>query len=337
MSNSINKQEISVKISPSIIVFTFLFVAGIWLAMQIQAIIFMTFIAYIISVGLNRGIDKLEKSFGLNRILGVLILYSAFVLVLSIFLAFIFPPLIKELSTLLQNMQMPMAFATQLENFEIDFASVKSLLETFGASINTALTVIGSTFSGAFVAITTMVISIYFSLEKSKLIKDLADLFDRGREEAIKSFFHEVDNQLGNWIRGQIILMTIIGLTTFVGLTLIKVPYALPLAIIAGLLEIVPNIGPIFSAVPAVIIAYLALGWPAAVAAGILYLVIQQAENSIIVPKIMKANVNINPLVSILGILIGGKVFGVVGALLAVPIFIVFRTIYTTWQKYLKN
>lgn len=334
-SSQTKKQELTVKISPSIVVFTFLFVAGIWLAMQIKAIIFMAFIAYIISVGLNKGIDRLEK-WGLNRIVGVLVLYTLFALVMSLFVAFIFPPLIKEISVFLQNMRLPNGFSEQLENFQVDFASVRGLLEALGTSMTTALSVIGSTFSGVFVSITTIVIAIYFSLEKPKLIKDFAKLLDRSREAALQSFFNELDSQLGNWIRGQIILMTIIGLTTFIGLSLIGVPYALPLAIIAGLLEIVPNIGPIFSAVPAVVIAYLALGWPAAVATIVLYLVVQQAENGFIVPKVMRASVNVNPLVSILGILIGGKVFGVVGALLAVPIFIVVRTTYATWKKYLQ-
>lgn len=336
MSTKTKPQELLIRISPSIIFFTFLFVAGIWLAMQIKAIIFMTFIAYIISVGLNKGIDKLESKFALNRALGVILLYSLFVLVLSLFIAFIFPPLIKESSLFLQNVQMPEEVTEQLANFEVNFDSIRNILSALGTSLATAISIISSTFSGAFVAITTMVIAIYFSLEKTNLIKDVSKLLDRGREQALKSFFNEVDLQLGNWIRGQVILMAFIGAITFIGLSVIGVPYALPLALIAGLLEIVPNIGPVFSAVPAVIIAFLAFGWPAAVATTVLYLVIQQLENNLIVPKIMKSSVDVNPLVSILGILIGAKLFGVVGALLAVPIFIVLRTVYTTYQKYLK-
>ena len=335
MSDISSKQELTVKISPSIVIFTFLFIAGIWLAMQIKAIIFMTFIAYIISVGLNKGIDKLENKLRLNRIFSVLIIYVLFIALLSLFIAFIFPPLIKELSILLTSIQLPSVFQDEFKNFEVNFGSIKGLLDTFGTSIATAFTIIGSTFSGAFVAITTVVISLYFSLEKPKVINDLAGFFNKDRAEEVKEFFHEVDNQLGNWIRGEMILMTVIGLITFLGLIALKMPYALPLAIIAGLLEIIPNIGPVFSAIPAIAVAFLTFGWPAAIAIAGLYLVVQQLENNLIVPKIMRTNVNINPLVSILGILIGAKLFGVVGALLAVPIFIVFRTVFTTWKKYI--
>jgi len=335
MSDTSPKQELTVKISPSIVIFTFLFIAGIWLAMQIKAIIFMTFIAYIISVGLNKGIDRLENKLKLHRTLGVLIVYILFVALLSLFIAFVFPPLIKELSVLLTSLQLPTVFQNELKNFEVNFGSIKGLLDTFGTSITTAFTIISSTFSGAFAVITTMVISLYFSLEKPKIIDGLAGFFSKSRVEEIKEFFNETDNQLGNWIRGEMILMTVIGLMTFLGLIALKVPYALPLAIIAGLLEIVPNIGPIFSALPAIAVAFLTFGWPVAIAVTILYLVVQQLENNLIVPKIMRSNVNINPLVSILGILIGAKLFGIIGALLAVPIFIVFRTIFAAWKKHL--
>jgi len=331
-----SKQELTVKISPSIVIFTFLFIAGIWLAMQIKAIIFMVFIAYIISVGLNKGIDKLEGKLKLHRILSVLIIYVLFIAIISLFVSFIFPPLIKELSILLSSIQLPNVFQNEIQNFEVNFSSIKGLLDTFGTSISTAFAIISSTFSSAFVAITTMVISLYFSLEKPRLVNGLSDFLSKDRVEEIKDFVHEADNQLGNWIRGEIILMTVIGLMTFLGLIVLKMPYALPLAIIAGLLEIVPNIGPIFSAVPAIAVAFLTFGWPVALAVTVLYLLVQQLENNLIVPKIMKTNVNINPLVSILGILIGAKLFGVVGALLAVPIFIVFRTFFITWKKYVK-
>lgn len=337
MSNNTAKNELLVKISPSIVIFTFLFVAGIWLAMQIKAIIFMTFIAYIISVGLNKGIDRLENKFKLNRIFATLIVYAAFIAIISVFLAFILPPLLGEVSNLINNLQLPVVFQNGFQHFEVNFSSIKGLLDTFGTSITTAFNIISSTFSGALVAVTTMVLALYFSLEKPRLNQDVAKILNEKKVEESKNFLNEIDNQLGNWIRGEIILMSIIGLMTFFGLLALRVPYALPLAIIAGLMEIVPSIGPVFSAVPAITVAFLAFGWPVAAGTALLYLVVQQLENNLIVPKIMRTNVNINPLVSILGILIGAKIFGVVGALLAVPIFIVARTVFHNWKKFLKK
>lgn len=331
-----SKKELLIKISPSIVIFTFIFAASIWLATQIKDIIFMTFVAYIISVGLNKGIDKLEK-LKLPRVLGVIIVYLVFLLFISMFLAFVFPPLIKELSNLLISLELPAVFQSELQNFEINFNSVKGLLDTFGTSVGTAVGIISSTFSGAFIAITTMVISLYFSLGRPKLIEGITSLVKKNRVDEVEDFVKEINTQLGNWIRGEIILMLVIGVMTFIGLISFKIPYALPLAIIAGTLEIVPNIGPILSAVPAIIVAFIAMGWPAAAGVAILYIVIQQLENNLIVPKVMRSSVDVNPLVSILGILIGAKVFGVIGALLAVPIFIVARTVYGSWIKHLRD
>jgi len=329
------KSELTVKISPSILLHAVLLALSIWLFAQIKSIIFMAFIAYIISVGLNTSVDRIEQKLRWPRWVGVLISYLGFVLVLAVFLIIIFPPLVKELSTLLYTVQIPTDFAEDLQSFEVNLSSIKGLMDTFGASVNTAISVIGSTFSSVFIVISTLVISLYMSLEKPGLINGLSGLSkDPSRVEALRKFFQELDLQLGNWIRGQFILMTVIGLITFVSLIILQIPYALPIAIIAGLLEIVPNIGPIFSAVPAIIIAFLAFGWPSALTVLALYIVIQQLENNLIVPKIMRSSVNINPLISILGILIGGTLFGVVGALLAVPLFIVGRTVLVTWKKY---
>ena len=128
--------------------------------------------------------------------------------------------------------------------------------------------------------------------------------------------------------------MLIVGAITFVGVMILGVPYPLPLALLAGLLEVIPNVGPTVSAIPAIILAAINLGWPATIATLVLYIVIQQLENNLIVPRVMKKNVDVNGLTSILCILIGGSLFGVVGALLAVPLFIVLRTIFEVWRKY---
>ena len=128
--------------------------------------------------------------------------------------------------------------------------------------------------------------------------------------------------------------MMIVGGITFVGTALIGVPYALPLALFAGLMEAVPNVGPTIAAIPAVFLALVNLGWGGTAAVLILYVIIQQLENNLIVPRVMKKNVDVNGLTSILCILVGGTLFGVAGALLAVPLFIVLRTIFETWRKY---
>jgi predicted PurR-regulated permease PerM len=130
--------------------------------------------------------------------------------------------------------------------------------------------------------------------------------------------------------------MFIIGLATYIGLMLLGIDYALSLALIAGLLEIVPVLGPLIAAVPALIVASAISPW-ATVTVVILYALIQQAENNLIVPKVMGRAVGFSPLVILIILLVGGKLLGVLGALLAIPItlmgFIIAKAILTVDWK----
>ena len=117
-----------------------------------------------------------------------------------------------------------------------------------------------------------------------------------------------------------------VGLLTYIGLTILGVDIALPLAVLAGLLEIVPNIGPVISAIPAVLIAFpihpiLALSTAA------LYFLVQFLENHILVPNIMKRATGVSPLTSIIGLMIGFRLVGPIGAILAIPTIIVIRSL----------
>lgn len=332
-----NTQEINIRISPSILIYTFAFLLSLWVVREIKNIIFMAFAAYIISLGLNRGINKLEKKLKLNHFLSTIIVYLLFVGFIFLIASFAIPPLVNELTTMVSSIKIPEDWQTSLFGNQVNFDinALSGLMEQFGDSIATAVNVVGSTFSGGFIVITTMIISLYLSLDKPQMMDHLSWITtDKKKLERAEDFVNEVDNQLGHWIRGQLILMTVVGTAVFLGTSLIGIPYALLLGVISFFLEIVPNIGPTVAAIPGVALAFAFLGWPGAVAALVLYVVIQQLENNFIVPKIMKNNVDVNALTSILGILIGAKLFGVIGALLAIPIFIVIRTVYTNWLKY---
>jgi predicted PurR-regulated permease PerM len=129
-------------------------------------------------------------------------------------------------------------------------------------------------------------------------------------------------------VRGELTLVLVIGLLSFVGLTLLGIPYALPLAVIAGVMEIVPVVGPIIAAVPAIAAALL-ISPVFALATAALYFVIQQLENHLIVPTVMNRAVGLNPLMTIIALMIGGRLLGIGGAILAVPIVVVLKIIIT--------
>jgi predicted PurR-regulated permease PerM len=138
----------------------------------------------------------------------------------------------------------------------------------------------------------------------------------------------------GRWVRGQLLLGLSVFIATVIGLTLLTIlgfaefgQFTLVLALIAGVLEWLPIIGPIVAAVPAILIG-LSIGFPAAIAAALLYTAIQQLENHVLVPKVMGGAIELHPAVMILALVVGGSLFGIGGAILAAPIVAAGRDLY---------
>ncbi len=189
-------------------------------------------------------------------------------------------------------------------------------LTTIGSNIFSFVT---SVFGGIISFFMVLVLTFYLTIEENGFKKFIRHIFPLDKNEEVNYLVEKMQKRLGLWFRGQMILSLIIFVTVFIGLSLLGVKYALLLAVLAGLLEIVPILGPWISAIVAVFFAW-ADGLNKAIYTAILYLVIQQLENNIIVPKVMGRNTGLNPVVVILSILIGGRLAGVIGALLAVPI-----------------
>ncbi len=326
----------SVSIAPSTIILTVGFLLSLYFLYYVRSIVVLLFLAFIVMVALNPAVTSLQKRLRLPRALAALIVYLLTISGLVVLLALILPPLTQELYQLVRTLDLPpyLQLQRELANFKFTVSEVSALAERVGTSINLIFSIVTSTFSGVFTFFTLIVMSFYLMLDRPFLYKKVSWFSRESRHlEMARSFLDSLENQLGSWVRGQILLMLIIGLVTFAGLTLLGIPYALPLAILAGLLEILPNLGPTIAAVPAILLAYLGLGPVYAGVTAIFYILVQQLENNIIVPKIMRDNADVNPLVAIVTILVGLKVGGVVGALLAVPAYILIRSIYSLWYQ----
>ncbi|OIP74546.1 MAG: hypothetical protein AUK08_00325 [Candidatus Pacebacteria bacterium CG2_30_36_39] len=221
---------------------------------------------------------------------------------------------------------------------EFSFSQIGSLANQFSSSVNFLVSAITGTFAGIFTFLTLLIMSFYLLIDRHHLHKKVAWFTNEEKQlELAKNFINSLEKQLGGWVRGQIILMIIIAITTYFGLMMLRVPFALPLAILAGFLEILPNLGPFISAVPGILIAYLTFGIPMAGATTLMYIIIQQLENNFIVPKIMSANAKVNPLISMLCVLTGFQLGGVVGGLIAIPIYITIRASYSLWRSHKEN
>lgn len=333
MLNLFKRRKTYIEISPSIVVFTAGFLMFSYFLYLIRHILILLFMSFILMVALNPAVNKLEKRIH-SRLLSIVIVYILVIVVISSTLAFLVPPLAQQLIQLLRLIDLPY-LQNVISELKFTAQELNQFADNYGESINALLSVVTSTFRSLFTFLTLFVISFYLIADEPKLHLKIGWLTSSKKHYKIaRKFLDDIEEQLGGWVRGQLILMIVIGIVNYAGLALMGIPYALPLALLSALLEILPNLGPTLSAVPAVIIAFLDKGNAWALATVGFYIIVQQLENNFLVPRVMKKNADVNPLIAILSILIGFQLYGVIGGLLAIPIYIMARTIYSYWRKY---
>lgn len=318
-------KQVTVNFSPK----TILVLAGavliLWLAYFLKDILVLFLIAFIIATAIKPLVDLAEKK-NIPRTLSIVIVYALMVLFIYGLIRLIIPPISTQATQIIDNRQeIAIRITGYLSNAP---AGIKNLIHTFtddlptrlghytsGSVIDNALGV----FSGLLGFLTIFVISFYLLLEKNSMEDFIEENWLFGSKDRIKRIYRKISTKVSLWIRGQVILSGAIGILTYVGLSVLGIDFALTLAIIAGLTEILPVIGPIIGAVPAVIIAF-AISPIMAFWVAILYLGIQQFESQILTPQIMKRAVGLSPASVIFTLLVGAKLLGILGVLIAVPV-----------------
>lgn len=322
-----------IEISERSIVFAILFPLGLAFLWLIHDILFSLLIAFILMSALRPIINFLVEK-RIPRGPATFIVFFGFVLIFLGLVYMIIPPIVAETSAFVRNFPgIVQSLNPQLRQY-IDVNSISQYLPNF---TNNIFKIIGGVFSNFFFVLTTMFFSLYFLLEVDIIDKAISPFFPEARVKHIKQIATGVEHKLTSWFWGQITLMTVIGVITYICLTIAGVRYALPLAVLAGLLEIVPNLGPIIASVPAITIG-LADSTVLGLSILAIYFIIQQLENAIIVPVIMKRAVGISPVFTLLALLIGGKIGGVLGVLLSIPILIIIEAVLTeAFSQFNKN
>ncbi len=321
----------TVTISPISIMYAVAIILGLAFVYYIHSILILVFLAFLIMTALNPAVRALQRV-GLPRAVGIAVAYLTLVVSVVIFAMLIIPPLAVQMVNISESLNLPIdipLLQSQLRDLTFSLNEVNQLLGNVGSSVRAFFAVVGSAFNVVFTIFTLLVISAYLLIDRDRLHLRIAWFTDEKKHlETAKRFVDEVESQLGGWVRGQLILMLTVGVVTYLGLSLLGIPYALPLAILAGVLEIVPNLGPTIASIPAIAIGLIYAGPVMALMVVGFYVIVQQLENTILVPNIMSNSVDVSPLTTIVLILVGLQVGQVVGALLAVPVYIVLRTLF---------
>lgn len=296
-----------------------LVLAGGWFFYQIQSVLFTLAISFLVSSAMLFPIDLLAKKIPRS---GAILLSYALVIGVLIFLgSIVFPPLIAQTTKFYAKF--PEYFTTVSRQFNIDTSVLNANIEKIGSNlIKLTMSLVSDTVQ----FITVFVISIYTSFERKNFHRYFQRLLGEKRGEEAERILIKVETRLGSWIRGQLTLCLIIGLTTYAGLTVLNFPYAVPLAVMAGILEAVPNLGPVLASIPAIIIG-LSNSLLMAVTAAAVYFLIQQFENHLIVPRVMSQAIGLPPLAVLIIMMVGGSLAGTVGIIVSIPVFIVLTTV----------
>ncbi len=316
-----DKMVQKIDISHKTVIFITLFALGLWIIYLIRDLLIILFISAIFVSALSPIVNFFIR-LKFPKALSITVTYIIIATIVAGLIVGMLPPLVEQSSRFIAATPTLVGQFFNITNID---ASVFSSGITSISKNLFSITI--SLFDNLLTVIFLLALTFYMLLEKDKLENRIASLFKK-REERVRKLIVKIEEKLGAWLQGQMILSLLIGVLSYIGLTILNIPYALPLALIAGILEVIPVIGPIISAIPAIFLA-LTVSPILSVVVAAMYLVIQQLENHLIVPQVMKRAVGLNPLIVILAIAIGSRLLGISGALLAVPLAVVIQIIAT--------
>jgi predicted PurR-regulated permease PerM len=316
-----------IEISSNTIFRVVLILLAFWFVYVVFDIFLMLFAAFIVASAVEPVARFLDK-YKIPRALSVISVYVVVLLVIAGAVSLMVEPLAmqtRQLATIVPSVVNSLSSITPLipriEQADL-IESIQAGLLSFGDNIaNFSLNVFAGTRSvitGFVSFLFVFVIALYLVVERDALKKFAHLLTPKEHYPYVARAIERAQRSVGRWVLGQAALGTIVGLIVGTGLWIIGVPYALLLGILAGVMEIVPVIGPMIAATPGVLVA-ITQGWVIGLVTFIFYVINGQVESHILIPNIMKRAVGLPPLVTIIAVILGARLLGVVGVILAVP------------------
>src|SRR3990167_8957309 len=290
-------------ISIKTVVATALMFFGVYLLIRLGPLLLSVVISLLVVLALEPGVKFFKRTKFMNkpvpRSLAVGVTFLVTVVVIILILTVGLPPVVSQSQKLLVNLS---GLVTKIPFLQQKESVLKELIPQISSLSGNVLTVTFSFFSG-----------------KTK--------------DEMEKLVEEVEGNIGHWVKGQLLLMIVIGVSTFLGLLILGVNYPLAIGLVAGLFEIVPVLGPVVTAVLAATVGFAESPVKGFAVIG-LFVLIQQLENNFLVPKVMQKVSGFSPLVILLALLIGSNFFGIVGAVIAIPITMVLVVIVKHFLRY---
>jgi len=318
----------------------FLVALGFCFLWLIRNVLFLFFVSLLVATGIEPLVNWLRKKGPFNRSTGILAIYFLVFGLLALILFLALPPLGREGQQLVSKFSDPQQLRNLINNINNEFfqniassayENAGSLLQNAQVSaqaINIGLGIFEVLFSFG----TILVIVFYWLNEKATIRRYIFARMPQDQQAHWSDLWDSVEKKLGAWMRGQLTMMLFIGVMAGIGYLILGLKFAFALAVIAGLTEVIPLIGPYIGGAPAVLVA-LTQSVTLALLVVIFIVVLQLIEGNILVPRVMESAVGVSPLTVIIGILIGTTLAGIGGALIAVPIAAAIQVIANNLLK----
>jgi predicted PurR-regulated permease PerM len=300
-----------------------------WVLFQVRDTLLVIYVAALVAIGLSPSVTAIQKHRRtpkrMQRWAAVLVIYLIFISILVAIAMLIFPPLIAQARELWAEAP---GYLERWQQWLVDRGllgaplSVREAVEqapgTKTDAVGTIFGAIWSVVGGIFGLVTILILAFYLMVDSDNIVGAFVRLFPRNRRVRVREACESVSTKVSAWLGGQLLLAGIIGSTAAIGLWLMGVPYFWVLALIAGIGETIPMVGPLLAAVPAVAVGFtVSPSMGAGVA--VFFFIQQQVENHLLVPKVMERQVGVSAVAVIVALLLGGSLLGIVGAILAVP------------------
>lgn len=311
----------------------FLIVLG-WILFLSRDIVAAILLAIVFSAAFDPIVTFLEER-RLPRLLGTLLIYLLAALIVGFVMYAFIPIALSEISSLLDGSSnltaggLPFGLDSVVAHFSESLGAFNDFLTGSNASL---IQVISTFLGGVLMAVAIFVLSFYLTIGRDGVERFLYAILPVAYEHKAVQIYERVRRKIGRWLLGQFFISLVVGVATFVGLRALGVKYSLFLGLLAAVAELVPYVGPIFTGGLAMVIA-LGQSTSLIIYVFFLFLVIQQLENHILQPLVGRYTTTLNAVVVISALLIGGKVFGIVGVILAVPVAVFVQEIIEGWVE----
>jgi len=312
------------EIAPRTIAWILVTIAGVWLFLQLHAIVLLVVVALVFAGTFNPLVEWMERR-GVKRFFALTLLFVALLVVTSLLIVFTVPPLLEQLGQIVReapryrdqlivvlqqrDFTAPLARAVQGAGLEQAFARLESGLLAYTPRIVTGLGW----------AVTTLFLTFYLLADGKRTQGVLYAVVPRDYHMRLARILQNLEAIVGGYMRGQLITSVAIGVFTYVLLLICGVPNALSLALFAAVVDVIPLVGGLLATTPAVLSA-LTGGMPVALVVLVALVAYQEFESRILLPRVYEHTLRLSPTTIVLALLAGGILLGVIGALLALPI-----------------